>query len=73
MELKDIAIVMNTKTWEELREGSIETANYHEDPILYLAQWALVDVAIDETVPDGIVERYDKAFIKDGDFNWKKL
>lgn len=73
MELKDIVIAMNTKTWEELRVGSIETANYHEDPISYLSQWALIDVAIDEGVPDGIVETYDKAFIKDGGINWKKL
>lgn len=73
MELKDITIVMNTKTWEELQAGSIETANYHEDPIVYLSQWALLDVAIDESVPDGIVETYDKAFIEDGGENWKKL
>lgn len=76
MSIKDSILSMNEKTWLELRASSIEIANEQEDPILYLSQWSKVNVVIDVTVPDGIVEQYDKSFmdeIGESGEGWKKL
>lgn len=76
MSIMDSVLSMNESTWIELRTSSMQTASEQEDPILFLSQWGKVDIIIDATVPDGIVEQYDKSFVDglgESGEGWKRI
>lgn len=60
MEVKESVIVMNTNTWALFSEYAIETASLQTDPIGYLGKFSGLDVVIDEDIPDGMTEIWDK-------------
>lgn len=52
--------VMNEATWEAFKEREYEFANTQPDPIEYIKSLASLDVSIDNDLPFGVVELWNK-------------
>lgn len=57
---KHDVIVMNSKTWELMKENTIEVAEKQDDPIGFIGRLNGLAIVIDETVADGMTEIWDK-------------
>lgn len=60
MEIQKSVIVMNSSTYEEFMERCYEKASKLENPIDYILNTSSIDVVIDEEIPNGISEIWDK-------------
>lgn len=53
-------VVMNEKTFEEVKEKTYEYANTQPDPIVYVGRFASMNIVIDNQVPDNVTEVWAK-------------
>jgi len=58
--MREIIFVMSNDSWEWIKEKEYEFANTQPDPIQYLKEVSSLNVVIDNGLPFGIVETWDK-------------
>lgn len=57
---KHVVFVMSEETWDNFKQEEYEFANTQPDPIVYLQSLSQLNIVMDNTLPYGIVEMWDK-------------